>query len=140
MIGRLHNAWIILAAVWLTLAPAHAHAAHTNRLQAVNTSGIALHSKTAPIAWVSAAGCPNPYTVRKGDTLAKIARRCGVSVASLRNLNGLSGNIIRVGQTLVIRGPRAKVPPARMPVATPAPALRAVPPPTPAIESAVSPW
>jgi LysM repeat protein len=130
--NRLHNAWIILAAVCLTIAPAHAHAAHTRRPQAVNTSGTALHSKTASIAQVSAAGCSNPYTVRKGDTLAKIARRCGVSVSSLRNLNGLSGNVIRVGQALVIRAPRAKVPPPSMPVATPAP--------TPTIESAISPW
>ncbi|GAA5512583.1 hypothetical protein Dcar01_01299 [Deinococcus carri] len=40
------------------------------------------------------------YTVRAGDTLGHIARRAGVSVAALRAANGLSGNLIRVGQRL----------------------------------------
>lgn len=132
MINRLHNAWIVLAALWLTIAPAHAHAAHTYRLQAVNTSSITLHNKTGSVAWTSAAACANLYTVRKGDTLAKIARRCGVTVSSIKNLNGLSNNTILVGQTLVIRAPRAKAPSGGRPVATPAP--------TPTIESTISPW
>ena len=67
------------------------------------------------------------YVVRKGDTLAKIARRCGVSVASLKKLNGLSSSTIMVGQTLVIRASRGGAP-------------KVTPAPTPTIESSVSPW
>jgi len=40
------------------------------------------------------------YHVRRGDTLGGIAQRHGVSVASLRSWNGLSGNRIRAGQQL----------------------------------------
>jgi LysM repeat protein len=132
MINKLHNAWIVLAAIWLTIAPVHAHAAHTSRLQAANTSGATLHSRTAAVVRASAAGCLNPYVVRKGDTLAKIARRCGVSVASLKKLNGLSGSTIWVGQALVLRASRGGAPAAGVP--------NTMPVPTPTIESAVSPW
>jgi LysM repeat protein len=132
MLNKLHNTWIILAAIWLSIAPTHAHAAHTYRQQAANISGITLQSKTAGVARASSAGCANPYTVRSGDTLAKISRRCGVSVSSLKRLNGLSGNTILVGQALVIRASRAKAPASGRPIATPAP--------TPTIESTISPW
>ena len=42
------------------------------------------------------------YTVKKGDTLGKIASRHGVSVATLRKRNGLKSDNIRVGQRLKI--------------------------------------
>ena len=42
------------------------------------------------------------YTVRKGDTLSSIARKHGVSVATLKKRNGLKGDSIRVGQKLKI--------------------------------------
>ncbi|GIW47748.1 MAG: peptidoglycan endopeptidase LytF [Deltaproteobacteria bacterium] len=42
------------------------------------------------------------YTVKKGDTLAVIARKFGVSVDSLKKANGLSGTFIKAGQSLVI--------------------------------------
>jgi LysM repeat protein len=122
MVKKIHNAWGVLAAIWLTIAPSNAPTTHTFRQQAVP-----LHSKTVTVARVSTAGCANPYTVRKGDTLAKIAQRCGVSVASLKKLNGLSSNTIRVGQTLVIRASRGS-------------ASNVTPVPTPTIESRVSPW
>lgn len=40
------------------------------------------------------------YNVRRGDTLSRIARRFGVSVAALRSANGLRGSTIRAGETL----------------------------------------
>lgn len=40
------------------------------------------------------------YRVRSGDTLSTIAERHGVSIASLRSLNGIRGSTIRVGQQL----------------------------------------
>ncbi|NLU41384.1 MAG: LysM peptidoglycan-binding domain-containing protein [Firmicutes bacterium] len=42
------------------------------------------------------------YTVRSGDTLYLIAQRHGVSVSALKSANGLSSDVIYVGQTLVI--------------------------------------
>lgn len=42
------------------------------------------------------------YTVKKGDTLSSIARKHGVSVATLKKRNGLKGDSIRVGQKLKI--------------------------------------
>ncbi|MCI8212967.1 lytic transglycosylase [Pseudomonas sp. S25] len=42
------------------------------------------------------------YRVRKGDTLASLASRYQVSVSSLKSSNKLSGNNLRVGQSLSI--------------------------------------
>jgi LysM repeat protein len=122
MVKKVHNAWGVLTAIWLTIAPSHAQANHTFSQQVV-----LIQDKTAPVARASAAGCANPYTVRKGDTLAKIAQRCGISVASLKKLNGLSGDTIMVGQALVTRASRRGAP-------------SVTPAPTPTIESPVSPW
>ncbi|WP_198586049.1 peptidoglycan DD-metalloendopeptidase family protein [Pararhizobium haloflavum] len=44
------------------------------------------------------------YTVQSGDTLSKISRQTGVSVAQIRSANGLSGDAIRIGQTLQLGG------------------------------------
>lgn len=59
-------------------------------------------------ATAAASAAPPPgnggtvYTVRSGDTLSGIATRHGVTVAQLRAVNALSGDLIRVGQALVI--------------------------------------
>jgi LysM repeat protein len=42
------------------------------------------------------------YSVKKGDSLARIARNHGVSVQELRDANGISGDMIKIGQTLNI--------------------------------------
>ncbi len=42
------------------------------------------------------------YRVRAGDNLGRIAQRHGVSVADLRGVNGLNGDLIQVGQRLRI--------------------------------------
>lgn len=44
------------------------------------------------------------YTVRKGDTLSEIARREGVSISALKTRNRLRGDLIKIGQQLVIPG------------------------------------
>ena len=47
------------------------------------------------------------YAVRKGDTLYSIAKRNGLSVDELRELNELAGNTkLRVGQKLRVEAPR----------------------------------
>jgi LysM repeat protein len=42
------------------------------------------------------------YTVRPGDTLISIAARFNTTVKKIKAANGLTGNVIRVGQVLVI--------------------------------------
>ena len=43
------------------------------------------------------------HKIRNGETLGAIARRYGVSVNQLRNLNGIQGNNIRAGRTIRVR-------------------------------------
>jgi murein DD-endopeptidase MepM/ murein hydrolase activator NlpD len=76
-----------------------------------------------------ALGNPGTITVERGDTLYQLSRRHGVSVAALKDANGLSGNIIRPGQTLRLpsQGAAIAAQDRRMPVRT---APRAPSPPT----------
>ena len=75
---------------------------------AVGGAGAASSAAAAPraasatrVASSSAAGV---HVVRRGDTLGRIARRHGTSVAALRRANGLSSSLIRAGQTLRVPG------------------------------------
>ncbi|HJV35898.1 C40 family peptidase [Geomonas sp.] len=43
------------------------------------------------------------YKAKRGDSLARIAKKSGVSVAELKRLNGLSGNKVKPGKVLVLR-------------------------------------
>jgi membrane-bound lytic murein transglycosylase D len=47
------------------------------------------------------------YTVQSGDTLSQIASAHGISTSALKDLNGLKGDGIRVGQTLQVVGSRS---------------------------------
>jgi membrane-bound lytic murein transglycosylase D len=47
------------------------------------------------------------YQVKKGDTLASIARVFQTTVASLKKWNSLRGNALRIGQRLTILAPRS---------------------------------
>ncbi len=42
------------------------------------------------------------YKVRNGDTLGSISKKCHVSIAKLKSLNGLTSSRLRIGQTLVV--------------------------------------
>lgn len=44
------------------------------------------------------------YTVRSGDTLWLLAQRYGTTVDAIKSLNGLSGNLLNIGQILRIPG------------------------------------
>jgi murein DD-endopeptidase MepM/ murein hydrolase activator NlpD len=48
------------------------------------------------------ASAPGTYTVQSGDTLSAISRKTGVSTAALKQANGMSDGLIRIGQTLTI--------------------------------------
>ncbi|MDE5818999.1 MAG: LysM peptidoglycan-binding domain-containing protein [Lachnospiraceae bacterium] len=55
----------------------------------------------------SAGATPAPYfeyTVRSGDTLWLLAQRYGTTVSAIKNLNGLSSDILNIGQVLKIPG------------------------------------
>ncbi|MES2924490.1 MAG: LysM peptidoglycan-binding domain-containing protein [Verrucomicrobiota bacterium] len=64
-------------------------------------------TKTKPkSAVVKAKPKPKPkttrYVVKKGDSLSSIASRTGSSVSAIKSENGISGTLIRPGQSLVI--------------------------------------
>jgi LysM repeat protein len=42
------------------------------------------------------------HTVKKGDTLYSISRNYGTTVATLRQVNGISGSLIRIGERISI--------------------------------------
>lgn len=44
------------------------------------------------------------YTVQAGDSLSLIASRTGASVDAIKRTNGLSSDVVRIGQTLIIPG------------------------------------
>ncbi|MBR2959248.1 MAG: transglycosylase SLT domain-containing protein [Bacteroidales bacterium] len=60
----------------------------------VEPRGKSVHSKASGSKY---------YTVRKGDTLGKIASKHGISVSTLKKRNGLRSDKIRVGQKLKVK-------------------------------------
>ncbi len=64
-------------------------------------------AKTAEAAPKIKASAPGTYTVQAGDTISAIARKNGVSTAALKQANGMSDGLLRIGQTLAI--PSGKV-------------------------------
>lgn len=51
----------------------------------------------------SSSGKPATYKVRKGDTLSEIAAKYKVKVSTLKKLNNLRSDLIRIGQVLKLR-------------------------------------
>jgi membrane-bound lytic murein transglycosylase D len=49
------------------------------------------------------------YTVRRGDTLYKIAQRFGKTVAQLKSWNRLQGSTLKIGTRLLLQAPRSSV-------------------------------
>ncbi len=58
----------------------------------------------APAAPGTSSGSES-YVVKAGDSLTRIARQFGTTVAALRSANGLTGDTIFIGQTLVVPMP-----------------------------------
>jgi LysM repeat protein len=50
------------------------------------------------------------YTVRSGDTLYRIASEHDMTIADLRELNDLEGDMLRIGQQLIVRETRSSAP------------------------------
>ncbi len=64
-------------------------------------------------------GQQREYTVRRGDTLVAIASRMDTTVAQLRAANAISGDLIHIGQTLMIPGEQASNAPVMMQASAP---------------------
>lgn len=78
----------------------------------------------APRPATTPAPAAGTHTVAKGDTLARIARTHGISVADLKAANQLTSDMIRIGQVLTLPATRATTTaqapaPAAVPVAVP---------------------
>lgn len=62
--------------------------------------------KPKPVAKPKPKPKPTPavarHTVKRGDTLSAIARRYGSTISKIQRANGISGSIIRIGQTLKV--------------------------------------
>jgi membrane-bound lytic murein transglycosylase D len=64
---------------------------------------LASRTQEAPAAGEEApARSTTTHRVTRGETLFSIAKRYGTTVALIKELNSLSGNVIRTGQRLVI--------------------------------------
>lgn len=83
----------------------------TDNLKWSNSHGGSTASKTrtssstkgkSSTASRSSSGSSSTYIVKKGDTLSHIAARYGTSVTRIKNANGLSSTLIRIGQKLRI--------------------------------------
>jgi N-acetylmuramoyl-L-alanine amidase len=73
--------------------------------RAIATGIKAYFADSPPIGTLIAAEKRQPaqqYTVARGDTLSGIAQRYKVSIASIREANGLSSSVIKTGQTIMI--------------------------------------
>ncbi|MHB8521048.1 MAG: LysM peptidoglycan-binding domain-containing protein [Limisphaerales bacterium] len=60
------------------------------------------------------------YTVKPGDTLARIAKHHGTSVKAIKAASGLKGDRINVGQKLKLPAPKAAAPAETSPASVPA--------------------
>ena len=87
------------AATPATQAPAQAVPASKPMVQATVPPVAAPAPATAPVAVV---GARQSYVVKSGDNLHKIAVTHGMTVAQLKAVNGLKGDMIRVGQKLTV--------------------------------------
>lgn len=97
---------VMLSMVILSL-PSLALAAKPHRAkkhQTAHSSAKKNHATAARTAAPSAAAAaPAVYKVKKSESLARIAKKTGVSVAELKRLNGLSGRQVKAGKVLVLR-------------------------------------
>jgi membrane-bound lytic murein transglycosylase D len=76
---------------------------HAGQRILVPTLAVVRAARDVPNPSIERYGVGSTYTVKRGDNLSLIARRHGVTVAQLRRMNRLSGDVIRIGQRLRIR-------------------------------------
>ncbi len=92
----------------------------------------------APVTTTTTTTAAGSYTVKANDTLWSIAFNNGTTVSAIQQANGLTNNIIFIGQTLTIPGLTVEVPvaqagPTAAPVVQPTPNLGPSPMPPAAL-------
>ena len=80
-----------------------------------NAFKLRLEGNSGASTSVSTPAQGNTHTVAKGETLYRISKNTGVTVAKLKSLNGLSSSVIAVGQVLKLSNAPAVVVPAPAP-------------------------
>ncbi len=77
---------------------------HQNNLARAIARGVKqyAHSNPPPGTLLAKLGGDMRYTIVRGDTLSTIAQRYGISSTTLKSLNGLTTDRIRVGQVILI--------------------------------------
>lgn len=75
------------------------------------SSTVAPPAQAAATSSAPTVGSEQVYTVVGGDSLSRIARRFGTTVTAIRQANGLTSDLIRVGQALKIPSPGEAVAP-----------------------------
>ncbi|HEX7129507.1 MAG TPA: substrate-binding domain-containing protein [Rhodanobacteraceae bacterium] len=83
--------------------PADPSVKHAEAVAPSNPVLVASNGAVTPVDSVVDPDRPARYTVDKGDTLSKIARRYSLSVADLRKWNDLKNDVLQVGQVLQLR-------------------------------------
>lgn len=68
---------------------------------ALSGAVLPLEASLPNVTSLSASGSRS-HTVVKGDTLNKLSRRYGVAIEAIRQANGVKGDVIRLGETLMI--------------------------------------
>ncbi len=69
------------------------------RLKVNATTSVASTASTTTVSTTTTTSAKT-YTVKKGDSLWKIAQANGLSVSALKSVNQLSADILLIGQTL----------------------------------------
>ncbi|HWP64632.1 MAG TPA: LysM peptidoglycan-binding domain-containing protein [Candidatus Limnocylindria bacterium] len=87
--------------------PAPAASAFEARLAALAAERRVTSSRPAPPNEPAPGTTVARHRVKRGDTLSGIAQRYGVTVAALRQANGMRGTVVRIGQTLRIPATRS---------------------------------
>jgi hypothetical protein len=137
---RLISLWAVLVLSFLFTGPARAAPAMAGHFKTDPQAGMALAN--------SKLGCDVTYRVRPGDTLSRIARRCGVTVAELQQANNLlrrtrlwPGQILQIPRRAPVT-PAAEADPTIVTAAAPVMSTPTAPPdlrkhylPTPALEN-----
>lgn len=87
------------------------------RLICLLTLFICIFAETSVLA------APASYVVKSGDCLWTISNNTGVSVDTIKKLNGLNSNLINIGQVLILSSYSAPVVVQPAPVAAPVPVV-----------------
>ena len=90
--------------------------AYQQRIARSIWNGIRTHFEESPpvdisLAWLKTQGTHLEHVVVRGETLSSIARSYRLEVRQLREYNRLEGDLIRVGETLLIPASRRGTPP-----------------------------